>query len=107
LPAGLACRVLLQRRKKLPGAPPERRRMLKDEYLRSLGQVKAMLILRPNTQLLVVEETVKRKPRRQGFRAVTSGRPDRPYSGPIGAGLPMPQSFRPLRRYRSSTSKST
>jgi hypothetical protein len=35
----------------------ERRRMLKDEYVRSLGRVKAMLAGRPHTQLLVIEHS--------------------------------------------------
>ena len=71
LPAGLACRVILSerdleevldsqermlvRRNQPLAATPERRRMLKDEYLRTLCRVKAMLARRPNTQLLVVE----------------------------------------------------
>ena len=46
---------MLVRRNQLPGSTPERRRMLKDEYLRTLGRVKAMLIRRPHTQLLVIE----------------------------------------------------
>ncbi len=36
---------------------PERRRMLKDEYARTLGRVKAMLARRPDTQLLVIEHS--------------------------------------------------
>jgi predicted AlkP superfamily phosphohydrolase/phosphomutase/tetratricopeptide (TPR) repeat protein len=71
LPAGLACRVILcernldevlesqermlLRRHQLPASTPERRRMLQDEYLRTLGRVKAMLARRPATQLLIVE----------------------------------------------------
>jgi hypothetical protein len=66
LPSGLACRVilcerdldevldsqerLLLHRNQLPAGTPERRRMLKDEYLRTLGRVKAMLTRRPGTQ---------------------------------------------------------
>jgi hypothetical protein len=73
LPPGLACRVILSerdldevldsqermllRRNQLPAATPERRRMLKDEYLRTLGRVKAMPARRPNTQLLVIEHS--------------------------------------------------
>jgi tetratricopeptide (TPR) repeat protein len=71
LPPGLACRVILcerdldqvldsqermlQRRNQLPAASPERRRMLKDEYLRTLGRVTTMLARRPGTQLLVIK----------------------------------------------------
>jgi predicted AlkP superfamily phosphohydrolase/phosphomutase/tetratricopeptide (TPR) repeat protein len=71
LPHGLACRVILSdrdldevldsqermlvRRKQTLPATPERRRMLKDEYARTLARVKAMLRRRPGTQLLVVE----------------------------------------------------
>jgi tetratricopeptide (TPR) repeat protein len=73
LPQGLACRVILcerdldevldsqdrmlLRRNRLPAATPERRRMLKDEYLRTLGRVKAMLTARPMTQFLVIEHS--------------------------------------------------
>jgi len=71
LPPGLACRVILSERdleevldsqermlmrrnqEALPSTP-ERRRMLKDEYARTLGRVKAMLTRRPNTQLLII-----------------------------------------------------
>jgi len=73
LPPGLACRVILserdleevldsqermlvRRNQPLP-ATPERRRMLKNEYARTLGRVKAMLARRPGTQLLVVERS--------------------------------------------------
>ena len=71
LPPGLACRVILcerdldevldsqermlVRRNQPLAATPERRRMLKDEYARTLGRVKAMLARRPGTQLLVIE----------------------------------------------------
>lgn len=71
LPQGLACRVILcerdleevldsqermlVRRNQTLSSKPERRRMLKGEYLRTLGRVRAMLTRRPNTQLLVIE----------------------------------------------------
>ena len=71
LPPGLACRVILserdleevldsQERMLVRGNQPlaataDRRRMLKDEYLRTLGRVKSMLARRPSTQLLVIE----------------------------------------------------
>jgi predicted AlkP superfamily phosphohydrolase/phosphomutase/Tfp pilus assembly protein PilF len=71
LPPGLACRVILSerdldevldsqermlvRRNQPLAATPERRWMLKDEYERTLGRVKAMLTQRPGTQLLIVE----------------------------------------------------
>ena len=70
LPPGLACRVILSerdleevldsqermlvRRNHPLAATPARRRMLKDEYARTLGRVKAMLTRRPSTQLLVI-----------------------------------------------------
>ncbi len=73
LPPGLACRVILSERDleevldsqelmlARPSHPalatPERRRMLKDEYARTLSRVKAMLARRPDTQLLVVEHS--------------------------------------------------
>jgi hypothetical protein len=73
LPSGLACRVILSerdldevldsqermlaRRKQPPAATPERRTMLKDEYARTLGRVKAMLARRPCTQLLVIDHS--------------------------------------------------
>jgi tetratricopeptide (TPR) repeat protein len=73
LPPGLACRVILSerdldavldsqermlaRRKQPLAATPERRRMLIDEYARTLGRVKAMLARRPCTQLLVIEHS--------------------------------------------------
>jgi hypothetical protein len=73
LPPGLACRVILSERdldevldsqermllsrNRPPAATPERRRMLKDEYARTLGRVKAMLTRRPGTQLLVIEHS--------------------------------------------------
>jgi hypothetical protein len=71
VPEGLACRVILSerdldevldsqdrmlvRRNQPLDATPERRRMLKDEYARTLGRLKAMLARRPGTQLLVME----------------------------------------------------
>ena len=72
LPPGLACRVILierdleevldsqermlaRRNPPLTVSSPERRRMLKGEYRRTLGRVKEMLSRRPGTQLLVVE----------------------------------------------------
>ena len=71
LPPGLACRVILSerdldevidsqermlvRRNQPLAATPERRRMLKEEYVRTLVRVKATLTRRPHTQLLVIE----------------------------------------------------
>jgi tetratricopeptide (TPR) repeat protein len=71
LPPGLACRVILSerdldevldsqermlvRRNRAPAATPERRRMLKDEYARTLERARAMLARRPGTQLLVID----------------------------------------------------
>jgi len=71
LPPGLACRVILSereleevlasqermliRRNQPLAATPDRRRMLKEEYSRTLGRVKAMLEQRPSTQVLVIE----------------------------------------------------
>src|SRR5580658_2512109 len=71
LPQGLACRAILcerdldevldsqermlARRNQAPAATPERRQMLKDEYARMLGRVKAMLARRPGTRVLVIE----------------------------------------------------
>jgi hypothetical protein len=46
---------MLVRRNHPPATTPERRRMLKQEYSRTLGRVKAMLVRRPQTELLVVE----------------------------------------------------
>jgi hypothetical protein len=46
---------MLRRRNSALEATPERRRMLKDEYLRTLDRVKAMLAARPHSQLLIVE----------------------------------------------------
>jgi tetratricopeptide (TPR) repeat protein len=73
LPPGLACRAILcerdldevldsqermlLRRNRLPAATANRRRMLKEEYLRTLGRVKAMLARRASTQLLVIEHS--------------------------------------------------
>ena len=48
---------MLVRRNQPLAATPERRRMLKDEYTRTLGRVKAMLARRPCTQLLVIEHS--------------------------------------------------
>jgi len=45
---------MLLRRNQLLAAPPDRRRILKDEYRRTLEAAKAMLALRPGTQLLVI-----------------------------------------------------
>jgi predicted AlkP superfamily phosphohydrolase/phosphomutase/tetratricopeptide (TPR) repeat protein len=71
LPHGLACRVILSerdldqildsqermllRRGQPPTAAPERRRMLKEEYARTVSRVKAMLAQRPGTRLLVIQ----------------------------------------------------
>ena len=70
LPPGLAFRVILCERDleevldsqdrmlqygNRPVATLERRRILKNEYARTLGRVKAMLTRRPDTQLLVIE----------------------------------------------------
>ncbi len=71
LPSGLAYRVILcerdldevldsqermlRRRNSGLEATPERRRLLKDEYLRTLDRVKAMLAARPHSQMLIVE----------------------------------------------------
>jgi tetratricopeptide (TPR) repeat protein len=73
LPDGLACRVILSerdleevldsqdrmlvRRNQPLATTPERRRMLKQEYSRTLGRVKAMLVQRPDTALLVVQQS--------------------------------------------------
>src|ERR1019366_3694175 len=73
LPPGLACRVILSerdleelldsqermlvRRNQSLAAKPERRRMLKNEYVNTLGRVKAILARRPGTQLLVIEHS--------------------------------------------------
>ena len=72
LPLGLACRVILCERdldevldsqesmlehNGRPATTPERREILKGEYLRSLNRVKAMLYRRPNTLLLVVDHS--------------------------------------------------
>ena len=70
LPPGLACRVILcerdldevldsqQRMLRHRNQPladtPERRRVLKDEYQRTLDRAKGMLTARPDSQLLVV-----------------------------------------------------
>jgi hypothetical protein len=70
LPPDLLCRVILCERnldeildsqehmlarRNQPIATPARRQMLKNEYLRMLGRLKAMLAERPQTQLLVIE----------------------------------------------------
>lgn len=73
LPTGLPCFVILCERdpeeildsqermllrRKMPLATTtERRRMLKEEYTRTLGRMKAMLSQRPDTQLLVIEHS--------------------------------------------------
>jgi hypothetical protein len=73
LPPDLACRVILierdleevldsqqrmlMRRNQPLAATPERRRMLKEEYVRTLDRVKEMLRRRPATQLLVIEHS--------------------------------------------------
>ena len=73
LPTDLACRVILierdleevldsqqrmlVRRNQPLAATPERRRMLKEEYVRTLDRVKEMLRRRPATQLLVIEHS--------------------------------------------------
>jgi len=71
LPPGLPCRIILierdleevmdsqermlvRRKQPLP-ATPERRKLLRDEYGRTLARVKAALATRPSTELLVVE----------------------------------------------------
>ena len=51
-----ACMLL--RSNQLPAAPPDRRRILKEEYRRTLEAAKAMLALRPGTQLLVIEHRI-------------------------------------------------
>jgi len=74
LPPGLPCRVILcerdldevldsqacmlLHRNQLLAVPPERRRILKDEYRRTLQAAKAMLVRRPSTQLLVIEHRI-------------------------------------------------
>jgi tetratricopeptide (TPR) repeat protein len=71
LPPDLPCRVILterdieevldsqqrmlMRHSQPLSSPPERRRMLKAEYTRTLARVKTMLTQRPSTQLLVIE----------------------------------------------------
>jgi hypothetical protein len=72
LPPGLPCRIILSERdldevldsqdrmlerRKQPLATPERRKLLKDEYARSLARVRAWLSRRPLTELLVVEHS--------------------------------------------------
>jgi tetratricopeptide (TPR) repeat protein len=73
LPPDLACRVILSERdleevldsqermlvhRNHPlAATPSRRRMLKDEYLRTLARVKAMLARRSSTHVLVIEHS--------------------------------------------------
>ena len=67
LPPGLACRVILTERNleevldsqermlARRSQPPGCRQMLRDEYQRTLSQVKSMLTQRPGTQLLVID----------------------------------------------------
>jgi predicted AlkP superfamily phosphohydrolase/phosphomutase/tetratricopeptide (TPR) repeat protein len=66
LPVGLACRVILcernldevldsQERMLVRRNSPERRRILKEEYARTLGRAKSMLAQRPETALLVLD----------------------------------------------------
>jgi predicted AlkP superfamily phosphohydrolase/phosphomutase/tetratricopeptide (TPR) repeat protein len=71
LPPGLPCRVILcerdldevldsqdrmlQRRNQPLPATPERRRLLKDEYVRTIHRVKDILAARPDTQTLIVD----------------------------------------------------
>lgn len=50
-------RMLLRRNQPL-AALPEHRRILKDEYRRTLEAAKAMLARRPDTQLLVIEHRI-------------------------------------------------
>jgi hypothetical protein len=73
LPAGLACRVILSerdldevldsqermlvRRNQPLATTPERRRMLKEEYARTLARAKALLARRPCTRLLAIEHS--------------------------------------------------
>jgi hypothetical protein len=73
LPPGLACRVILcerdldevldsqqrmlVRRHQPLATTPERRRMLKDEYARTVARVEATLVRRPSTQLLVINHS--------------------------------------------------
>jgi tetratricopeptide (TPR) repeat protein len=73
LPPGLACRVILSerdldevldsqqrmlvRRNHPLAETPERRRMLRAEYGRTMARVKAMLARRPGTRLLVLEHS--------------------------------------------------
>ncbi|MGA3202487.1 MAG: alkaline phosphatase family protein [Bryobacteraceae bacterium] len=69
LPPGLACRVILSERNldevldsqermlERRNQTPERRRMLKDEYARTVDRVRAMLASRPATELLVIDHT--------------------------------------------------
>jgi hypothetical protein len=46
---------MLARQNRPRAATPERRRLLKEEYGRTLGRLKAMLAQRPDTQLLVID----------------------------------------------------
>jgi predicted AlkP superfamily phosphohydrolase/phosphomutase/tetratricopeptide (TPR) repeat protein len=71
LPPGLPCRVILcerdldevldsqdrmlQRRHQPLPATPERRRLLKDEYVRTIHRAKDLLAARPGTQTLVID----------------------------------------------------
>ena len=70
VPAGLPCRVIfierdlgevldsqermLARRSRAPAAPPERRRLLMEEYARTVARIMAMLARRPRTRLLAI-----------------------------------------------------
>jgi tetratricopeptide (TPR) repeat protein/predicted AlkP superfamily pyrophosphatase or phosphodiesterase len=70
IPPGLPCRVILcerdldevldsqqrmlERRNQAPSDTPERRRVLKEEYQRTVDRVKGMLTARPGCELLVV-----------------------------------------------------
>jgi tetratricopeptide (TPR) repeat protein len=72
LPRGLACRVILSdrdldevldsqermlARRNRPASTAERRRMLKEEYVRTLARVEAMLMRRAATQLMIVKHS--------------------------------------------------
>jgi hypothetical protein len=74
LPRDLPCRVILSerdleevldsqermliRRNPALASTLDRRRILRDEYARTLGRVKAMLKRRPHTQLLVIQHGI-------------------------------------------------
>jgi predicted AlkP superfamily phosphohydrolase/phosphomutase/Tfp pilus assembly protein PilF len=73
LPLGLPCRVILCeraldevldsqermliRRNQPAAATPERRRMLKEEYIRTLARARALLERRPRTQVLTIQHS--------------------------------------------------